>query len=68
MAKDTESRHSASPGFVTKPIGKGKAERFTAVDGMRKSAASKALSEELSGRGLKGDAYRKEVAKAFRKA
>jgi hypothetical protein len=34
---------------------------------MRKSAASRALSEELSARGLKGDAFRKEVAKALRK-
>lgn len=69
MAKNTSIGRSATTGrFVTKPLGKGKAEKFTAVEGMTKSAASKALSGQLRGRGLKGDAYRKEVAKAFKKA
>jgi len=69
MAKKTPSVRSATTGkFVTKPIGKAKAERFTAVEGMKKSAASKALSGQLTSRGLRGDAYRKELVRAFKKA
>lgn len=69
MAKNTKTTGSATTGkFVTRPIGKGKAEKFTAVEGLRKSAASKALAENLTNRGLKGDAYRSEVARAFKKA
>jgi hypothetical protein len=68
MAKDTKSRE-ATPvsGLVTKPLGKAKAARFAAVEELKKGAAANALSERLSGRGLKGDAYRKEIAKAFKK-
>ena len=69
MTKGTKISHSAKTGkLVTKPIGKGKAERFSAVEGMKKSASSKALSKQLTGRGLKGDAYRTEITKAFKKA
>lgn len=69
MARNTKTTKSAIIGeFVTRPIGKGKAEKFTAVEGLRKSAASKTLSDRLTGTGLKGDAYRSEVAKAFKKA
>ena len=69
MAKTTKIVRSATSGkFVTRPIGKGKAEKFTAVEGMRKSLASKVLSGRLAARGLKGDAYRAEVVKAFKKA
>lgn len=69
MAKGSKIGRSATTGrFVTNPIGKGKAERFTAVEGMSKSAASKELSKRLAGRGLKGDAYRAELTKAFKKA
>lgn len=69
MAKETKISRSAKTGkFVTKPIGKSKAERFTAVEGMQKSPSSKALSKQLTGRGLTGDAYRTEITKAFKKA
>lgn len=69
MAKNTKIKQSTTTGkFVTRPIGKGKAEKFTAVEGMHKRAASKALSGSLTVRGLKGDAYRTEVTKAFKKA
>lgn len=69
MAKGIKIGRSATTGgLVTKPIGKGKAERFAAVEGMKKSSASKALSSQLAGRGLKGDAYRIEVVKALKKA
>ena len=48
MVKASKTGRPASVGTaVTKPIGKGKAERFTAVEGMKKSAASRALSGEL---------------------
>ena len=69
MSKTTKISRSANTGkFVTRPIGKGKAERFTAVEGMSKSQASKTLASELTVRGLKGDAYRSEITKAFKKA
>ncbi len=69
MAKKTKITRSAITGeFVTRPIGKGKAAKFTAVEGMRKSATSKTLADRLIDRGLKGDAYRTEVAKSFKKA
>lgn len=69
MAKNSKIIRSATTGkFITRPIGKGKAEKFAAVEGMRKSAASKALSGRLADQGLKGDAYRAEVVKAFKKA
>lgn len=68
MAQNTRIIRSATTGeFVTRPIGKGKAEKFTAVEGMHKSVASKTLSSRLTNQGLKGDAYRTEVAKAFKK-
>ena len=68
MAKTTKINRSETSGkFVTRPIGKGKAEKFTAVEGLRKSAASKALSGRLATQGLTGDAYRTEVIKAFKK-
>ena len=67
MTKGPKTGRSATPGkSVTRPIGKGKAERFTAVEGLSKSPASKALSQKLSGNGLTGDAYRTEVMKAFK--
>lgn len=69
MAKNTTIGRAVETGrIVTKPLGKGKAEKFTAVEGMTKSAASRALSGQLRARGLKGDAYRNEVVKAFKKA
>ena len=37
------------------------------VEGLKMNAASKALSQKLPDRGLKGDAYRSEIVKAFKK-
>ncbi|MFX3679937.1 MAG: hypothetical protein ACN6I5_01505 [Hyphomicrobiales bacterium] len=69
MAKNTKTtRHAVSGKFLTRPLGKGKAERFTAVEGLKKSSASRALSGRLRDDGLKGDAYRAGVVKAFKKA
>ncbi|MGR6431025.1 hypothetical protein ACU5AY_08915 [Rhizobium sp. PAMB 3174] len=69
MAKDTKTAgRSASTGkFVTQPIGAKKAAKFSEVEGMRMSVASKVLSEKTAAKGLKGDAYRSEIAKAFKK-
>lgn len=68
MAKDTKSgRSSASGKFVTRPIGGAKATKFAAVEGLRMNASSKALDRKLTASGLKGDAYRTEVIKAFKK-
>ena len=68
MANTMKTARSATSGkFVTRPLGKGKAERFAAVDGMQKNEASKRLSDRLSAHGLKGDDYRAEVTRAFKK-
>lgn len=69
MAKEIKIGRSAKSGkFVTRPIGKGKSERFTAVEGMSKSVAASALSQKITSQGHKGDAYRTEVTKTFKKA
>ncbi|WHA39737.1 hypothetical protein [Agrobacterium larrymoorei] len=53
---------------MTQPIGTKKAAKFAEVEGMKKSLASSALSQRVSSQGLKGEAYRKEIAKSFKKA
>jgi hypothetical protein len=69
MTKNSKIGMSAGAGkFLTRPIGKAKAEKFTAVEGLSKTAASKVLSRSLRERGLTGDAYRAEVIRAFKKA
>lgn len=69
MAKSTKSTRSSVTGrFVTRPLGKAKAERFNAVEGLTKSEETKSLAGRLRSKGLKGDAYRKGVMKAYKKA
>ncbi len=69
MAKETKVARSALSGrFLTQPIGTKKAAKFAEVEGMKKSLASSALSQRVSSQGLKGEAYRKEIAKSFKKA
>lgn len=69
MAKSTKTVRSASTGqIMTQPIGVKKSVKFAAVEGMTKSMAASALSERTTAKGLKGDAYRKEIAKAYKKA
>lgn len=68
MRKEPKTGRSSDTGkFVTHPIGDKKAAKFAEVEGLKMSASSKALSSELTSRGLKGDAYRSEVIKAFKK-
>jgi len=68
MAKATKTGRSAvTTQFVTQPIGGKKAAKFAQVEGLTMNAASKALSKKLSASGLKGDAYRSEIVKAFKK-
>jgi hypothetical protein len=68
MAKDTKiGPSSASAKVVTRPIGGAKASKFAAVEGLRLNAGSKALAQKLTATGLKGDAYRAEIIKAFKK-
>ncbi|MFK3691100.1 hypothetical protein ACI2J4_12635 [Agrobacterium tumefaciens] len=69
MAKDIKIVRNASSGkILTQPIGVTKATKFAEVEGMKKSLASSALSQRAASSGLKGDAYRKEIVKAFKKA
>ena len=68
MTKSMKTGRSAVTGkFVTQPIGGKKAAKFAQVEGLKMNAASKALSHKLSASGLKGDAYRSEIVKAFKK-
>lgn len=69
MTKGSKISRSPKTGkLVTQPIGKGKSGRFTAVEGMSKSMAASALSQKIISQGHKGDDYRREVTKAFKKA
>ncbi|MBX5161503.1 MULTISPECIES: hypothetical protein [unclassified Rhizobium] len=68
MTKETKSGRPAESGrFVTRPIGEKKAAKFAEVEGLKLSAGSKALSQKLTSGDLKGDAYRREIVKAFKK-
>jgi hypothetical protein len=68
MTKDTKTARSAPAGkVVTHPIGGKKAAKFAEVEGLKMSPASKVLSQKLAASGLKGDAYRSEIVKAFKK-
>lgn len=68
MTKSTKTDRSAVTGkYLTQPIGAKKAAKFAQVEGLKMNATSKALSQKLSASGLKGDAYRSEIVKAFKK-
>ncbi|WP_152506310.1 hypothetical protein ABWH98_06305 [Labrenzia sp. ac12] len=69
MAKveKTGMRSAKNGQFVTKPIGSNKAAKFSEVEGLKMSLASKVLTQKASAKGLKGDAYRSEITKAFKK-
>lgn len=69
MAKDSKTtpRSAVTGKFVTQPIGGKKAAKFSEVEGLKLSQASKALSQKVSAKGLSGSAYRAEIAKAFKK-
>ncbi|SDK33834.1 hypothetical protein SAMN05428983_4643 [Agrobacterium fabrum] len=68
MTKDTKSSRSAPRDkVVISPIGGRKAAKFALVEGLTMNADSKALARKLAASGLKGDAYRSEIIKAFKK-
>lgn len=68
MAKDTKSLSSAVTGkSLTDPIGSKKAVKFAEVEGLKMSPAAKTLAQKLTAIGLKGDAYRSEIMKSFKK-
>ena len=68
VVKDTKTVRSTAAGkSVTQPIGGKKAAKFTMVEGPKLIPASHVLSQKASAKGLKGDAYRAEIAKAFKK-
>lgn len=68
MKKDMKTARSTETGkILTQPIGGKKAAKFAQVEGLKMSAASKMLSQTLTASGLKGDAYRSEIVKAFKK-
>ena len=60
------SRESKSGKFVSEPLGKSKATKFAAVEGLALSPSAKKIEATLEARGLKGDAYRKAVAASLR--
>ena len=68
MKKTRKAIRSAAAGrFVTKPLGSGKAEKFSQVEGMVMSRESAATLSGLKGRGLTGDALRSAISRSFDK-
>ena len=68
MKKTRKAIRSAATGrFVTKPLGRGKAEKFSQVEGMVLSRESAEMLSRLKGRGLKGDALRSAICGSFEK-
>jgi hypothetical protein len=66
MEKGIALKRSATTGrFVTKPLGKAKAEKFAKIEGVTISPRSTALLEAHIGRGLKGDALRSAIMGSF---
>lgn len=66
MVKGIALKRSATTGhFVTKPLGKAKAEKFAKIEGVTTSPHSSALLEAHIGRGLKGDALRSAIMGSF---
>ena len=68
MKKNHDIKCSAATGrFVTKPLGKGKATKFSKVEGMTLSRKSAKTMSSLEGSGLKGDALRSAIRVSFMK-
>jgi hypothetical protein len=68
MTKDRKSsRSTPRDKVVISPIGGRKAAKFALVEGLTMNADSKALARNLAASGLKGEAYRSEIIKAFKK-
>ena len=66
MKKTRQAMRSAATGkFVTKPLGRGKAEKFSQVEGKALSRESATTLSKLKGRGLTGDALRSAIAGSF---
>jgi hypothetical protein len=63
MPTNTKIARSAKAGqFAAVPLGKSKAAKFAAVEGLALSPDSEELEVTLRARGLKGDAYREAAA------
>lgn len=66
MKKNQAIKRSTATGrFVTKPLGKGKATKFSKVEGMSLTGKSATTISRLEGRGLKGDALRSAITGSF---
>ena len=66
MKKNTSIARLTSTGrFITKPLGKGKAEKFAQVEGMSLNKRSAGMILRLEQRGLKGDALRSAITGDF---
>ncbi|WP_075996617.1 hypothetical protein [Salaquimonas pukyongi] len=66
MSKVTQ-KAASSGRFVTKPIGRSKAAKFTAVEGMSLSKRSSDIMTNLEKSGLKGEALRGAITGKFKK-
>ncbi|MBW8639399.1 hypothetical protein K1W69_19550 [Hoeflea sp. WL0058] len=53
---------------ITKPIGRSKAAKFAAIEGVTVNQRSYEISQKAASAGLRGDAYRAEIKKAFTKS
>lgn len=68
MKKNQALKRSVTTGrFVTKPLGKGKATKFSMVEGMSLTGKSARTISRFEGNGLKGDALRSAITGSFAK-
>jgi len=61
----TIKRSAKSERFVTKPIGREKASKFSAVEGIILNERAAVVLQEGRAKGLKGDALRSSVTGSF---
>ena len=66
MKKSQAIKRSAATGrFVTKPLGKEKATKFSKVEGMSLTGRAAKTISRFEGNGLKGDALRSAITGSF---
>lgn len=60
-------RYAATGRFVSKPLGKSKASKFSLVEGISLSKSSEMAIMKFEARGLKGDVLRSAISGSFQK-
>lgn len=67
MSKNHKTKRDTATGrFVTKPIGRSKAEKFSAVEGVVLTRQNAGQYMTFKSGGLKGDVLRSAIAESFK--